>query len=175
MIIDAIYDDLISYLSLKLNFVYIFKSEWGSNAITFCKDYKVYMQMFAILNGNYSQHIWVNNSPFTANLVSHIINEKLSSQISVKIFTMLRLSCYYINLKDENRYSSAHITMPETLDSNWRPKGNNSITSIENVFPECRVAVVCNYHTRSSQSPYLRHIDSKCRVAVVCRNLKWYL
>lgn len=139
MIIDAIYDDLISYLSLKLNFVYIFKPEWCSNAITFCKDYKVYMQMFAILNGNYSQHIWVNNSPFTANLVSHIINEKLSSQISVKIFTMLRLSCYYINLKDENRYSSAHITMPETLDSNWRPKGNNSFTSIENypytVFP----------------------------------------
>lgn len=73
--------------------------------------------------------------------------------------------------------------MPETLDSNWRPKGNNSFTSIENypytVFPEidskCRVAVVCNYHTRSSQSLYLRHIDSKCRVAVVCRNLKWYL
>lgn len=65
--------------------------------------------------------------------------------------------------------------MSETLDSNWRPKGNNSLTSIENVFPECRVAVVCNYYTRSSQSPYLRHVDFKCRVAVVCRNLKWYL
>lgn len=52
--------------------------------------------------------------------------------------------------------------MSETLDSNWRPKGNNSFTSIENVFQECRVAVVSNYYTRSSQSPYLRHIDFKC-------------
>lgn len=106
MIIDAIYDDLISYLSLKLNFVYTFKPEWCSNAITFCKDYKVCMQMFAILNGNYSI---LNISGSTIHLVSHI-NEKLSSQISVKIFTMLRLSCYYINLKKKMKIDIPLLT-----------------------------------------------------------------
>lgn len=44
--------------------------------------------------------------------------------------------------------------MPETLASNWRPKGNNSFTSIENVFPECRVAVAYTVFTESLFETY---------------------
>lgn len=143
MFIIAIYDDLISYLSFKLNSVYIFKPEWGSNAITLCIYANVCHSEWKLF---YSQHIWVNNSPFTANLVSHIVNKKLSSQISVKILTMLRLSCYYINLKNENRYSSAHIHWPHIGDQR-----ETTLLLLSKTIP-----------TRFSQSPYMRQTPSVC-------------